>query len=191
MINEPIEKWGPLAVLAGTWEGNKGDDVAPSDDRGTEKNLYRERMVFTPISPVNNHEQTLYGLRYSTTAWRIGETEPFHEDLGYYLWDPKVKQVYRCFTVPRGVAVLAGGDTEASAKEFHLSADVGSPTFGICSTPFLDREFKTIRYELKIVVHDRDGFSYESDTQIQMPGKPGAKGLFHHIDKNRLKRVES
>jgi len=37
---------GPLAGLVGTWEGEKGDDTAPSDDRGTENNKYKERMVF-------------------------------------------------------------------------------------------------------------------------------------------------
>src|SRR5436190_23274310 len=81
-------KLGPLAALAGTWEGIKGDDTAPADDRGTERNQYRERITFVPISPVQNHEQTLYGLRYATTAWRIGEPDPFHEALGYWLGDP-------------------------------------------------------------------------------------------------------
>ena len=37
---------GPLADLVGIWEGDKGDDIAPSDDRGTENNKYRERIVF-------------------------------------------------------------------------------------------------------------------------------------------------
>src|SRR5262245_25156973 len=130
---------GPLALLAGTWEGLKGLDVAPSDDRGTEQNKYRERITFTPIPPVQNHEQTLYGLRYATTAWRIGDNTAFHEELGYWLWDPQAKQVLRCFMVPRGVTILAGGTAEASAKGFSLSAKSGSPTYGICSNLFLDQ----------------------------------------------------
>ena len=99
---------GPLAALAGVWEGDKGDDVAPSDDRGTERNKFRERMTFEPFGPTRNHEQTLYGLRYSTVARRIGEDAPFHEETGYWLWDPDAKQVLRCFIVPRGVTVLDG-----------------------------------------------------------------------------------
>ncbi len=82
MTDEIIKNLGPLAPLAGIWEGEKGDDVAPSDDRGTETNKYRERITFEPLGPVNNHEQDLYGLRYSTTAWRIGVESPFHEELG-------------------------------------------------------------------------------------------------------------
>jgi hypothetical protein len=77
------EELGPLGRLVGTWEGDKGDDVAPSDDRGTENNKFRERMVFEETGLVQNHEQNLYGLRYRTTAWRLGEDDPFHEELGY------------------------------------------------------------------------------------------------------------
>ena len=40
MTDEIIKNLGPLAPLAGIWEGEKGDDVAPSDDRGTETNKY-------------------------------------------------------------------------------------------------------------------------------------------------------
>lgn len=187
MTDQLFEELGPLARLVGVWEGDKGDDVAPADDRGIESNKYRERLTFAPTGAVNNHEQTLYGLRYSTTAWRIGESTPFHEELGYWLWDAKEKQVLRCFMVPRGVAVLAGGTAEPNAKQFSLAADVGSSTYGICSNTFLDREFKTIRYELKVTVHSDDSFSYEEDTQLQLKGR---KELFHHRDKNTLKKVK-
>ncbi len=108
-MNEELTKnLGPLAPLAGTWEGDKGDDTAPDDDpREREINKYRERLVLDLFGPVNNHAQVLYGLRYSTTAWRLKEESPFHEELGYWLWDPAEKQVMRCFMVPRGVTVIA------------------------------------------------------------------------------------
>jgi hypothetical protein len=186
MTDDIIQNLGPLAPLAGIWEGEKGDDTAPSDDRGTETNKFRERMTFDPFGPVNNHEQTLYGLRYSTTAWRLGEDNPFHEELGYWLWDANVKQVLRCFIVPRGVTVIAGGTVEPGAKSFQLSADVGSETYGICSNKFLDKEFKTVHFELQITLHDDGSFSYEEDTQLQIKGQ---ERLFHHIDKNTLRKA--
>ncbi|HBF14064.1 MAG TPA: FABP family protein [Deltaproteobacteria bacterium] len=185
-MNHFDQNLGPLAVLAGIWEGEKGDDTAPADDRGTEKNKFKERIVFEPIIPVNNHEQNLFGLRYKTTAWRIGESDPFHEELGYWLWDPKEKQVLRCFLIPRGVALIAGGTAEAHAKTFNLEANVGSETYGICSNRFLDREFKTVRYELTVTILDNNTFLYEEDSQLQIKGQPS---LFHHTDKNTLKRV--
>jgi hypothetical protein len=188
MTDDIIQKLGPLAPLAGVWEGEKGDDTAPDDDRTkTEINKFRERMTFEPMGPVNNHEQTLYGLRYATTAWRLGEENPFHEELGYWLWDANEKQVLRCFMVPRGVTVIAGGTVEPDAKSFQLSADVGSETYGICSNKFLDKEFKTVRYELQVTLHEDGSLSYEEDTQLKIKGQPN---LFHHIDKNTLRRAE-
>jgi hypothetical protein len=73
-----VPELGPLTGLEGVWEGDKGTDNAPDDDRfSTEINAYRERMTFDPTGLVGNHEQILYGLRYTTTAWRLGEDEPF------------------------------------------------------------------------------------------------------------------
>lgn len=186
MNSDLMTQLGPLAALAGIWEGDKGADVAPSDDRGTERNAFRERLTFEPFGPVKNHEQQLYGLRYSTVAWRIGDEAPFHEETGYWLWDAAANQVLRCFIVPRGVTVLAGGTVEPHAKTFEISADAGSDTYGICSNKFLDREFKTIRYELSITVHDHASFSYKEDTQLRIKGQPG---IFHHTDANTVKRV--
>ncbi len=187
MGEELNKNLGPLAPLAGVWEGDKGDDIAPDENpREKENNKYRERLIFEPFGPVNNHAQTLYGLKYSTTAWRIGSEDPFHEELGYWLWDPADKQVLRCFIVPRGVTVIAGGTVEQNAREFQLSAEVGSETYGICSNLFLDKEFKTVRYDLKVIIHDENSFSYEEDTQLQIKGQDQ---LFHHTDKNTLKRI--
>ncbi len=178
---------GPLAALVGTWEGAKGADVAPSDDRRPQSTPFRERMTFVPTGQVDNHEQTLFGLRYATTAWRIGADEPFHEELGYWLWDAGNRQVMRCFLVPRGVTVLAGGTAAADARSFELAAELGSETYGICSNRFLDEEFRTVRYDLKVAVQGDGSFSYEEDTQIQIKGQDS---IFHHTDANTLGRIE-
>ncbi len=185
-MNELLPKLGPLAALAGIWEGDHGTDIAPSDDRGTEENLYRERISFVPFGPVNNHEQELYGLKYSTMAWRTTEEAAFHEDTGFWLWDAKAKQVMRCFVIPRGISVIAGGTVAPDAKGFKLVAESGSETYGICSNLFLDREFKTVRYEITVTVHSETEISYSQDSQLKMPGRDQ---LFHHTDTNRLKRV--
>lgn len=187
VIFNPMD-YGPLATLAGVWEGQGGDDVAPSDDRGTEINKYRERLILEPIGAVDNHEQKLYALRYSTMAWRLGEVDPFHEEVGYWMWDAKQKQVLRCFIVPRGVSVIAGGTVEPHAESFMLKADLGSATYGICSNLFLNEEFRTVKYELTVTIHDENSFSYFEDTHLLLKGKTE---VFHHTDTHRLKRVES
>ena len=101
---------GPLAELAGIWEGNEGLDVAYSNERGVlAETPYRERVEFKPFGPVDNGAQTLYGLDYRMAAWRRGEDLPFHTEVGYWLWDAADGQVMRCSVVPRGSVVLAGG----------------------------------------------------------------------------------
>ena len=187
MTDEAIARdLGPLAPLAGIWEGDQGIDEAPSASRGMMQTSYRERMVFDPIGPVDNHEQILHGLRYSTTAYPIGEEEPFHEELGYWLWDGAEGQVMRCFLVPRGVTVLAGGDAGPEDRRFTLTAEVGSETYGISSNRFLDREFKTVRYELAVTIEDADVFRYEEDTQLLLKDR---SDVFHHRDSNTMHRV--
>ena len=124
---------GPLAPLVGSWEGGAGLDLAPDEDdrRSTATSKFREVMTFEPLGLVDNHQQSLYGLRYTTFAWRIDEPEPFHQELGYWLWDADAKLIMRCFTIPRGVALLAGGHAEPDARRFELAAALGSTTFGI------------------------------------------------------------
>ena len=186
MADIDLKNWGPLAAFIGKWEGVKGDDIAPSDDRGTEKNKYKEVAVYEAIGPANNHEQKLYGLRYSMTAWPEGATEPFHEELGYMMWDAADQQVIRCVMIPRGVAIVAGGTVKADAKTFDLSAKLGSSTYGISSNVFLDREFKTVAYDVKYTVHPDGSFTYDQDVQIQIKGQTQ---IFHHKDSNTLHKV--
>lgn len=181
------EELGPLAGLEGAWQGDAGTDTAPDDARvGQEINRYRERMSFEPTGLVANHEQKLYGLRYATTAWRLGEDAAFHEELGYWLWDAEARQVLRCFMVPRGVTLIAGGTAEPEARSFRLAAEVGSETYGICSNRFLDREFKTVRYELHFEKRDADTIHYREDSVLRIKG---LGELFHHTDENTLTRV--
>lgn len=182
-----IDQLGPLAPLVGTWKGEQGRNVAPDPNRGIEDGMYTETLSFTPIKVLKNHEQTLYGLRYQTSAFENG-VELFHEEVGYWLWDPQAQEVYRCFIVPRGITVIAGGKATASDRKYSMEARLGDPCFGIVSIPFLDREFKTVRYTLDIEILDADRFSYREVTYMQMPGRPQ---LFEHLDQNVMVRVKS
>jgi len=187
MTDDNIRNLGPLAAFAGVWEGTKGIDLAPDDDKvSVERNEFRERIVLEPIGLVENHEQSLYGLRYAKTAWRLGVDDSFHEEVGYGLWDGEAKQVMLTFIVPRGVTVLAGGTVEPDAKTMKLSAEVGSEVFGICSGPFLDEEFKTVRYDIELTVNDDGSFSYSQNTQLQIKGQ---SEIFAHTDENTLRKI--
>src|ERR1700677_1738464 len=187
MARLDLDELGPLKNLVGTFKGNIGDDGAPSDDRGIEINKYHEVIIFTHILPSTNHEQTLYGLRYHQQVFRHDEEYPFHDQVGYWHWDPKAKLVMQSLTIPRAMAVLAGGPAEHDSKSFKLKAELGSKTFGIVSNPFLDKEFQTIEHEVQIVFLDEETFSYDQVSKIRIKGQ---SKIFEHRDKNTLTRVK-
>lgn len=92
----------------------------------------------------------------------------------------------KCFAIPRGISVLAGGTAGIDSDRFKLTAVLGSETYGICSNKFLDKEFKTIRYDVEILKIDDNAFSYSEDSQIKIKGR---EEIFHHTEKNTLHRV--
>ena len=184
MTDSILDQLGPLAPLAGTWQGSEGLDTSWIHGQSTET-PFRETAKFTPLGSVNNGPQALYGLRYTTTAWRLNEDTPFHEEVGYWLWDGDQQQVLRCFMVPRGVLINAGGAATASSRSFHLAAEIGSETYGILSNQFLHASHKTTAYSLDVTIHDDGSFSYEEDTELWFPAN---NAIFHHTDRNRLYR---
>ncbi|RLL54753.1 DUF1794 domain-containing protein [Mariprofundus sp. EBB-1] len=182
-----IEQLGPLNSLAGIWEGGQGLDVSIVNGQELLTDFH-ERIVFEPLGPVKNGPQVLYGLRYAMTARRLGEQDAFHEEVGYWLWDAGQNQVLRCFMVPRGVLINAGGDAEPDSRSLHLSAEIGSETYGILSNKFLHDSHKTIKYVLDVSIHADDQFSYKEDTHLWIPSN---EMVFHHTDQNILVKVES
>jgi hypothetical protein len=182
------EEWGPLAGLIGTWEGAQGMDVSFHNEKGkVAETPYFERTSFKPFGPVANGEQELYGLDYRTAAWRKGEENdnPFHTEVGYWLWDAAEKQVMRCFMVPRGSVVIAGGPAEATANEFVMNAQLGVQTYGILSNQYLDKNAKTISFDVTIKV-DGDTFSYDETTVYEHYRSPEP---IIHTDRNTLTRT--
>lgn len=176
---------GPLAKLVGIWEGDRGVDVAPSKERSVKQNLYRERMEFTPMNDVHNHEQRLTALRYTTTIWPKGSPDPFHEEVGYWLWDADRKEVLRCFLIPRGISIIAGGSAQPESLSYTLESNSGDCTHGICANKFLDEEFKTVRYVCHIEC-DGETLTYSQSSFLKLKGQ---SELFEHTDKNTLTKV--
>src|ERR1700712_387216 len=143
-MTDDYSAWGPLAHLVGTWEGDEGMDVAFAHATGAVgETPYRERTEMKPFGPVDNGTQSLYGLDYRMAAWRGEEENPFHTEVGYWLWDAIDSQVFRCFVVPRGSLVLAGGDSAPDAKSFTMHAECGSETYGVLSNRFLATAART------------------------------------------------
>ena len=181
---DTLRNLGPLAPLAGIWQG-RGLDHHPVQSGGQD-DVFDERMEFQPIDPQPNGPQLLYGLRYHVHVDKPGEVNTFHDQVGYWLWEPATKTLIQTIAIPRGQVAMASGTAEPDARQFTLRAVLSSPTSGICSAPFLHENFRTLEYAITITVN-RDGtFSYEQDTVLQVAGRPEP---FHHTDKNTLRKV--
>ena len=179
---DTLRNLGPLAALAGTWEGS-GVDRHPVAT-GAETEPYRERMVFEPIDPQTNGPQLFYGLRYHVHI-NNDELLTFHDQVGYWLWEPATGTILQTVAIPRGQVAMARGIAERDARTFTVKATLGSPTAGIVSNGFLEENFRTLEYTLTIAV-GADSFTYEQDTVLLVAGRPEP---FHHTDENTLRRV--
>ena len=181
---DTLKNLGPLAILAGVWEG-RGLDRHPVQD-GVEEDAYTERMEFQPIDPQANGPQILYGLRYHVHIRKPGEVNTFHDQLGYWLWEAATKTVIQTIAIPRGQVAMASGRAEPDSRQFTVRASLGSPTFGICSGPFLHECFRTTEYAVTITANAEGTITYEQDTILQIAGRPEP---FHHTDANTLRKV--
>jgi hypothetical protein len=176
---------GPLRRLAGVWEGTRGVDIAPKAD-GPEQRVFRERIEMVPCDPQMNGPQVLYGLRYHIHINTDEEAITFHDQVGYWLWDAATGTIMQSLTIPRGQAVLAGGQAEADADKLVVSARRGSTEYGICSGPFLEHAFRTDAYSLEITFNPDGSWSYDSQTMLAVRG---TDELFNHRDRNTLFKV--
>jgi hypothetical protein len=181
-------EFGPLGRLVGTWEGDQGLDVAFQHSKGEiGETPYRERATFTPFGPVDNGAQSLYGLDYRMSAWRIGEDTPFHTEIGYWLWDGQDGQVVRSFMVPRGSTILAGGPALPDSSEFTVQAEVGSETYGVLSNPYLARVARCTLYQCVVDLSVDATFAYRQTTTIE---HARLDEPLLHTDTNTLYRVD-
>ncbi len=182
---DTLKNLGPLAPLAGVWEGLHGQDRHPEAD-GPGDDRYVERYELQPIDPQTNGPQLLYGLRYHIHITRPGERATFHDQVGYWLWEPATGTVIQTLAIPRGQVAMAAGVAATDARTFDLHCEEDSPYWSTCSNPFLDRSFKTLGYTIRVTIHDDGTWSYEQDTVLQVAG---SEQVFHHTDANTLRRI--
>ena len=106
------------------------------------------------------------------------------------MWDPADNTIVETFTIPRGVAVVAGGSlvppTEAGQElVFEVSADASSPEFGIVQAPFMFKQAKTTAFTHSMTVAG-DQLSYSESTILDIYDKKS----YDHKDLNTLQRVD-
>ena len=180
--------YGPLAALLGVWKGDKGVDRAP-EPNAEERNPYYESISFEAAGDVTNaEEQTLSVVRYHQVVSRKSNDEVFHDQVGYWLWDPADNTIVETFTIPRAVAVVAGGklaQPENLEQElvFEVAAKTGSLEFGILQAPFMYNKAKTTAFSHTLTVKG-DQMRYKETTVLDIYEKKS----YDHTDVNTLRR---
>jgi len=182
---DTLANLGPLRGIAGVWEGAKGLDVNPKAE-GPERARFVERIELQPIDPQTNGPQLFYGLRYHTHILKPGEAPTYHDQIGYWLWEPASGLVMQTLAIPRGQVALAHGEAAADAMSFKVEARRGVTDYGICSTPFLEHAFTTLSYEMEVTLNGDGSWRYFEDTVLAVLGQAEP---FHHQDSNTLTKV--
>ncbi len=187
MANEKTADYGPLELLIGTWEGDKGIDYAPEPDEDATSPYY-ETIIFERAGDVDNaDEQVLSIVRYHISVRRKSNDETFHDQVGYWLWDKESQTIMNSFTIPRGLCVLAGGNFDIKKVNdpeitFDVAAKLGKE-WGLVQSPFMNEKAKTLEFFQKLTV-SKEELSYSQTTVLDIYGRD-----FNHTDENTLKKV--
>src|SRR3569623_1428248 len=126
---DTLANLGPLRRLAGTWQGEHGVDLNPKAE-GPERRVFIEHIDLQPIAPQANGPQLFYGLRYHNHINTREEDITFHDQVGYWLWEPATGLVLQTLAIPRGQIALAKGFAEPGATSFKVSARRGETENG-------------------------------------------------------------
>ncbi|MBI3384296.1 MAG: FABP family protein [Aquabacterium sp.] len=182
---DTLKNLGPLRGMAGIWQGTRGLDVKPKAE-GAKKQAYVERIELQPIDPQTNGPQLFYGLRYHTHVTKPDQVKTYHDQVGYWLWEPTTGTVIHTLTIPRAQTVMAAGKATADATSFELVATRGQLDYGICSTPFLEHAFRTVEFRIQVTINPDGTWSYDEDTVMEIKGQAEP---FHHRDRNTLSKI--
>jgi len=182
---DTLASLGPLRRLAGVWQSDNGVDVSPKAD-GPERRVFQEHIRMDPIDPQSNGPQLLYGLRYHIHITTAEEAITFHDQVGYWLWEPATGMIMQSIAIPRGQVVLAGGTAKPDDRKISVEARRGDTRFGICSTTFLEEAFRTDYYRIDITFNDDGSWTYLTRLDLAVRGKTP---VFDHHDTNTLRRV--
>jgi hypothetical protein len=124
----PADPLGPLAQLAGTWNGHGFNTIwrphTGGQDRFLELNLTTETLVFSKINgPIPNrgllmHDISMFGLTYIQQIAETNGGAGLHIEPGIWAHVPKTTDpnepatVVRMASIPHGTVILAQGTTQ-------------------------------------------------------------------------------
>jgi hypothetical protein len=172
--------YGPLKGLIGTWEGDRGSDLAPAKE-GDVRTPYFETLTFEAIGGVTNAgEQDLAVLRYHQVVSRKDDGEVFHDEIGYWIWDASAGVVTHALAIPRGVSLVASGTSSSAEGILVLTVDTDGEKGEIAQSAFMKNKARTTRFHHTITLAG-DTLTYSETTVLEIYGR-----TMDHTDANVL-----
>ncbi|MCL6414404.1 heme-binding beta-barrel domain-containing protein [Aestuariirhabdus sp. Z084] len=173
--------YGPLTPLLGRWHGDRGMDRAPEPD-GIEQNEYYETLLVEAAGLTTNaEEQELVAVRYHQLVSRKSNDKVFHNETGYWMWEPATGLLMQSYSIPRGISVLAGGEVTENGN-LQVRAELDHPHWGIVQSPFMAQKAKVLAFD-RTLSFEGEELVYEQNTLLDIYG-----AQFDHRDNNRLQR---
>jgi hypothetical protein len=153
--------------------------------RARASQLYRADGVRAD-RPAGERPAAVLRPRYHVHINTPEEDITFHDQVGYWLWEPATGLVLQTVAIPRGQVAIAAGKADPDSDRLVLTAERGQTEYGICSTAFLEHAFRTDRYSIELNFNADGTFSYVIETTLTVRGQPGS---FNHRDENRLTKI--
>lgn len=113
---------------------------------------------------------------------------PFHDEVGYLLWDKANGQVMRAVVFGRGIAMLAGSSANPRDTKVFFKATPGDPNYGILQNKYLSQRAELKGFESTFKLNDDGTFSYEQTLELKLAATGGK--VMKHTDRNTLHLVK-
>lgn len=102
------------------------------------------------------------------------------------MWEAKTQIIMHSLTIPRALALLAGGRNSSSDQDnkvvLAVSTKVDDPDWASVQSPFMQDKAKTIAFKHKVVI-EKNKLSYAETTTLDIYGR-----TFEPTDTNELTR---
>ncbi len=95
----PGQSRGRCAAWPACGRSDKGVDLNPKAE-GPERRVFMSVSEMEPIDPQANGPQLLYGLRYHIHIVAAEEDITFHDQVGYWLWEPATGLIMQSLAHP-------------------------------------------------------------------------------------------
>ena len=124
-------------------------------------------------------------MHYRKIVKRKSNDEVFHDETGYWMWDPREQVIMHSLAIPRAVCLIAGANyvenkTDDGRFIIDVFASVDDAEWNIVQSPFMLKNARTISFKQKIIVGNKK-LTYSEITMLDIYGK-----VFEHTDDNEL-----